>query len=198
MVTPSYEVLILAAGSSSRMGQPKQLLSWGGQSLIRRTCLLALDLGVPVRLVLGAHKSLISKEVSDLPVTLSENHQWELGMASSLQRGITDAQNGKNNLSGVLVLLVDQPFISRDHLERLIPLESLPSQLAVTAYAETFGVPAFIGSDYFDELKTYTGDQGARMLFKKHVTSLVKYLFEPAAQDLDTPKDWEHFLREQS
>ncbi|MBD0255631.1 MAG: NTP transferase domain-containing protein, partial [Cytophagales bacterium] len=90
-LTPSTPVglVILAAGSSSRMGQPKQLLPYDGESLVRRSARLGLLSGCfPVTVVLGANSLLIGTELEDLPVFVTENPDWEAGMASSIRAGL--------------------------------------------------------------------------------------------------------------
>ncbi|MEO5719058.1 MAG: NTP transferase domain-containing protein, partial [Chthoniobacterales bacterium] len=82
--------VILAAGSSSRLGQPKQLLQYEGQALVRRAALAALDAGCePVVLILGAAREKIAPTLHGLALTILPNESWERGMGTSLRLGVT-------------------------------------------------------------------------------------------------------------
>ena len=103
--------IILAAGSSSRLGEPKQLLTNNGKTLVRQITETALSLKTgPVVVVLGANQAPIQAELKDLPIQLVHNPNWQEGMASSLQTGLNYLSS--TSIDAFLVLLTDQPFVT--------------------------------------------------------------------------------------
>ncbi len=198
MAEHSLIVVILAAGGSTRLGRPKQLLQVAGTTLIRKTSELALGLEVPVVVVLGAHEKLIRRQIQDLPLHMAMNPQWKLGMSSSLETGINCARQISPGLSGVLVLLVDQPLVHLDHLKKLINVARGESQaMVVTGYGQGRGVPAYIGSEHFEDIRTTSGDQGARALFAQKGKFIREVSLIDAAMDIDTEEDWQNYLNSQ-
>ncbi len=193
-----FEAIVLAAGSSTRMGRPKQLLRIGGETLIRR-CVNTL---VPVHpkpiVVTGAERRKIETELEDFAISICYNDRWPSGMASSLQCGLTEALKQSPDTSGVLVTLVDQPLVVTSHLSQLITKAGkAPNKaIVVTDYHADVGVPAYIGRSYFKEIFQISGDQGARYLFKSYKECLLKVVFPQAAKDVDTPEEWRDLLND--
>lgn len=181
-------VLIQAAGSSSRLGRPKQLIRYQDQSLIRCVSQLALSCGAEqVGIVLGSQFDVMAAELADLPVQTVRNDQWAEGMSTSMKAGLDHLPDSAD---AVLMLLVDQPLVRREHLLGLIKLwQQNPQSLVACRYAGATGVPAIIPRPYFDELSSVTGDQGARVLFHRHADSVVTMLVEEASLDVDTEED---------
>ncbi|WP_423281313.1 nucleotidyltransferase family protein, partial [Escherichia coli] len=101
--------------------QPKQLLTYKGQTLIRRMTesALALQRG-PVVVVLGANRDQIAPELTDLPITLVDNAAWETGQASSLKTGLAALYITNKDIEAVLILHVDQPLVSVGLLQHLL------------------------------------------------------------------------------
>lgn len=122
----SLAIVLLAAGGSRRMGQPKQLLRYQGQTLVRRSAELVLACDWPPALaphlwvVIGAGAEQIRPELADLALTLVENRAWQMGLSSSLQVGLTTALATEPNLQACLILLADQPCIPTSHLQALV------------------------------------------------------------------------------
>jgi molybdenum cofactor cytidylyltransferase len=194
-------ILVLAAGGSTRMGSPKQLLEIEGKSLIRRTCELALDLNPSIiAAVLGNAFFAISQEIKGLPIMLVENANWEQGMASSLRTGIKALSKSTANFDAVLMLLCDQPLVNQDYLDRLVRTyrsEALPA--AASAYNNILGVPVIFDWEVLRQFASEDGDHGARFLLKdlvkkNQVTSLD---FPEGAIDLDTPEAYQAFISQQ-
>jgi molybdenum cofactor cytidylyltransferase len=189
--------IILAAGSSSRLGQPKQLLVHEGKTLVRRVTDLALGLNKgPVTVVLGANRHAITDELEGLPVTLIDNPRFAEGMSSSLKMGLAGLFMTQRKLDGVLVLLTDQPHVSLGLLLHLTETfqESEKGIVACRYGVEgPLGVPALFSTKYIDELLGLTGDKGARWILVKHRDDVAEVPFEAGLVDLDSPLDLERF-----
>jgi molybdenum cofactor cytidylyltransferase len=155
-------LVILAAGSSSRMGQPKQLLPYDGESLVRRSARLGLLSGCfPVTVVLGANHLLIGTELEDLPVFVTENPDWEAGMASSIRAGLAHTLHVLPTVAAVIIALCDQPLITPAFLHGLTEVfTAVEKPIVATRYGNTTGVPALFGRELFDALEQLTGRKG--------------------------------------
>ncbi|NID10955.1 nucleotidyltransferase family protein [Fibrivirga algicola] len=181
--------LILAAGESSRLGQPKQLLEKNGQPLVRHMAQLAHDLNTgPVVVVVGANAEPIKEALHDIQVRILPNPDWKTGMASSLRVGVELLE--KTFPEAILVLLTDQPYVSRALIEQLIETAtSTHKGIIASEYGDTLGVPVLFRPEFFEALKSLEGDTGARKLVQKHPDDVAGVPFEQGAIDLDTPED---------
>jgi len=188
------DVLIPAAGGSTRLGHPKQLVQIEGRSLIRRAAALALSLDpARIHVVLGAHRERIEAELAGLHgLCIHHNPRWPEGMAGSLAVGL---QQVRPDCPAVLVLLPDQARVTASDLQPLIAAwHDAPGQPVAAAYAGTFGVPAILPRTLFAGIMALTGDRGARAVLTAHRDELATVSMPNAAFDLDTPED-EHRLR---
>lgn len=181
--------IILAAGESSRLGQPKQLLEKNGQPLVRHMAQLAHDLNAgPVVVVVGAKAEAVTGALHDIQVRIVPNPDWQTGMASSLKIGVETLE--RTFPEAILVLLTDQPYVSRALLEQLIETATSSHKAIVASeYGDTLGVPVLFRPEFFDALKSLTGDTGARKLVQQHPDDVVGVPFEQGNIDLDTPED---------
>jgi len=180
-------IVILAAGSSSRLGQPKQNLVYGGATLLQRIIKTALATTCrPVIVVLGGNANLIKPTIEDLPVTIVYNEEWRDGMASSIKAGIAQ-QHGADS---VILTLCDQPFIDPDVLTQLIP-ENTFDTIAACSYNDTVGTPAFFGGKYFPELHKLKGSEGAKSLLMRYKEQIHVVPFPLGGVDIDTCDDFE-------
>jgi molybdenum cofactor cytidylyltransferase len=184
--------IILAAGASRRLGQPKQLLGFGGEALLERAVRLASDAGaMPVFVVLGAHFAPICATVSfDAAIPLL-NDQWEQGMSSSIHAGLSELAVRAPRASGVLLMSCDQPRLSLQHLRALLDLfaaQTTPSILA-SSYAGIHGVPAVFPRSTFPELLALRGDKGARAVIAQPSCPVITLPFEGGEVDIDSPED---------
>ncbi|KUG08669.1 nucleotidyltransferase family protein [Solirubrum puertoriconensis] len=190
--------IILAAGSSSRMGKPKQLLNYQGTTLLRRVAEQAVAAGcAPIVLVTGhLHEPLLS-EVHGLPIISVHNPAWALGMGSSLRIGLQalDQHTAYEQLSGVLVLLSDQPLVTTELLQSLIALHCTTDAPAVaTRYAGSIGVPAVFARSQLQRLASLPPQQGAKKLLEHLGPEVATIDFAPAALDIDTPEQYAALL----
>ncbi|MGF7213904.1 molybdenum cofactor cytidylyltransferase [Spirosoma lacussanchae] len=188
--------IILAAGDSSRMGgEPKQLLTYKGQSLIRRVTetALALQRG-PVVVVLGANRERIVPELQGLPVTLVDNASWPTGQASSLKTGLAALYITHKDIDRVLVLHTDQPLVSLGLLLHMVEVGK-DDQKGIIAcrYDTQLSVPALFSRDYISDLLGLEGDKGVKWVIGKHRDDCSEVPFEAGAIDLDSRRDIEFF-----
>jgi len=192
---PKYGVILLAAGASSRMGKPKQLLEYQGFPLIVRAVNAALASSAwPIVVVLGADAPLIRPLLARLPVLVVENPRWPEGMASSLQTGLTQLDRFSLSLDGALISVVDQPHFSATVIAKLIAGLTPDKTLASARYAGRLGVPALFSRRHFDELRALQGAEGARQILAAHSSQVAAVDFPELAIDLDTPADYESLL----
>jgi molybdenum cofactor cytidylyltransferase len=192
-------VIILAAGSSRRLGEPKQLLEFEGKTLLRRAAETALAANAQkVVVVLGANSKIFRNEIVDLPLQITINQNWAKGMSGSIRIGLQRLLEIEPDLSAIVLLLCDQPFVTTKTIRRLIEKYQETKKLVVASeYDETFGVPALFAREMFNELLALKGDAGARFLIKKQAASgLAKILAQEAAFDVDTRADYQLLLQQ--
>ncbi|MGC1206112.1 MAG: nucleotidyltransferase family protein [Flavobacteriaceae bacterium] len=192
-------VVILAAGASKRMGEPKQLLKWGDSTLITHTIQTALKLKVDtVYVVLGANFKLIENSIAHFPITILNNENWEQGLGESIAFTSKHLQNETYKPEGILFVLADQPFITVSYLKSIISSFSKgEKQIIASSYQNRkFGVPALFDSYYINDLSDLKGDFGAKNFLQKS-ESFIKALKPPVKNvDLDFKEDYEKFYKE--
>ena len=191
-------VLILAAGSSSRMGQPKQLLEWGNGTLLDHSIQTVLTLkSEEVIVVLGANYDRIEKGIRHLPITVLNNREWGLGLGKSIACGANYILKSTKKLDGILITLADQPHIDNNFLRELMnSFVAGKKQIVATAYEDgKQGVPVLFDVNYLEELSNLKDDKGAKSLLKAH-QNLVKTVLPPTKNiDLDTQEDYQEQRR---
>ncbi len=154
----SVAAVILAAGRSSRLGEPKQLVVLGGERLLDRAVRVAIEAGcTPVVVVLGAAAERIVAECALGTATVVMNEAWASGMASSIRAGVAGL-----NADGAILMTCDQPAVAADHLRRLMSQD----EPAASSYAGRRGVPAYFPRRCFAELLLLEGDAGAKALLQ--------------------------------
>jgi molybdenum cofactor cytidylyltransferase len=185
----SLHVMLLAAGSSSRFGSPKQLADIAGRPMLARTLetVLQLQRRHPVTVVLGADVERLAPLVRDASASVVFNPDHAQGIASSIRVGLAQAPF---DARGVLIALADQVAVTADDLRRLVSRwEQQPDRIVAALYDETIGVPAIFPADLFRELAELQGDRGARGLLSRHPQRVIGVPMPSAAQDIDTPAD---------
>mgnify|MGYP001235108914 CR=1 FL=1 len=188
------DAVILAAGASRRMGQPKQLLTHQGVPLLRYTALQVLRTGIRrLVVVLGAYVDQIAPVLADLPIYTAVNTDWEMGMSTSLRCGLSQLESPEP--TGVLLLVGDQPAVHPDLLQQLLQaFRQGAFPIVASGYEGIAGVPAVISRQFFDELQQLSGDKGARVLFKKYAHLVQIIPFPEGSRDIDTPEDAQKWL----
>jgi molybdenum cofactor cytidylyltransferase len=184
--------IILAAGASRRLGQPKQLLNFEGEPLLERSLRLAREAGAaPVFAVLGANFASICAAVAFENAIPVLNDQWESGIASSIHAGLNEAEVRVPEHAGVLVMTCDQPRLTAQHLYNLLKAfqEHGGHSIIASEYAGTKGIPAVFPRSIFHALRALHGDKGARSLFAKTACPVLALSFEGGEIDIDLPTD---------
>jgi molybdenum cofactor cytidylyltransferase len=191
-----FGAVVLAAGASTRMGEPKQLLRLDGRTLLRRTVdTLLASPAWPVVVVLGAHLELIRPEVARLPVLIAENREWAEGLASSIRTGVKVLEEFSLSLEAALLVLCDQPNLSPETVTRLIEAHHRTGKSIVAAsYGQHPGPPALFARSHFPELMELRGAGGAKPLLTRHPELLATVDLPELAADLDTAEDYQKFL----
>jgi CTP:molybdopterin cytidylyltransferase MocA len=153
--------VILAAGASSRLGRPKQLVTLSGETLLERVIRAAREAGcAPIVVILGANRTEILANIQLGDALHAINDQWREGVASSIRLGVHILENVAKEAGGVLLMACDQPAVTASHLRLLI----IADQVRASRYAGRNGVPAYFPRKHFAELMGLTGDAGARTL----------------------------------
>ncbi|MBC8054789.1 MAG: nucleotidyltransferase family protein [Sphingobacteriaceae bacterium] len=186
-------LIILAAGSSSRLGQPKQMLIYKGKSLLRH----AVEEGIvsecsPIVVVLGSNESGSREEINSCPVQIVVNHNWEHGMSSSIKCGIEALLQNQPDVSEAIIMLCDQPFVDAGILNKLISKKHLIGKaIAACRYDNTLGTPALFDRGFFSQLLSLEGQQGAKKLLLSHSEHVEPVPFPLGNIDIDTLDDYE-------
>ncbi len=182
-----FGAIVLAAGASTRLGQPKQLLLYRGEPLLRRAVRLALESGAePVVAVVGSHARECGESVKGLPVHIALNPEHASGMGSSLRTGMAALLALSPEIRRALLLVADQPLLRPAHIAALLRAPA-PAGIAAAAYDGRLGVPAVFGRQHYSALSAATGDHGARSLLRTLAATPVP--IPEAALDIDTPED---------
>ena len=156
----SVAAVVLAAGASRRLGQPKQLVLLDGETLLERSARVAREAGCePVVVVLGAYAGEIRRGVSLEGAGVIVNEQWNEGMASSIRAGIRELSS---DVRGCVLMTCDMPAVTAEHLRRL----ASSHDVAASSYAGRRGVPAYFSASAFGNLLALQGDAGARELLR--------------------------------
>jgi molybdenum cofactor cytidylyltransferase len=188
--------IVLAAGSSSRMGSPKQTLQFRGKSLLRRAALAALEAGCsPVIVVTGAHSELSRRELDGLDVREVLNTLWETGMASSIRAGVEGLLSADADIDAAVFLLCDQPHVTADLISGLIAAHHATGRpIVASTYGGSFGVPALFNRTLFAELARLEGAAGAKQVIKRHASEAYLLPFRNGEVDVDTPDDFSRLI----
>lgn len=186
-VNTSLAAILLAAGGSRRLGAPKQLLEVDGTPMVVhavRQAIAHCDAGMVV--VTGAAREQVIDVLAGLPIDIVDNPDWELGMGTSIGRGVAAASAGAG---GLLLLVCDQPVVGAAELAGLVAAwRAAPECIAAAGYAGTHGVPAIFPARYRGRLMALTGDRGARSIVGE-ADEVTVVDMPAAAHDIDTPED---------
>ncbi len=185
--------LILAAGASSRMKQPKQILPWGTTTLIGHAIEQSIALkNVHTMVVLGAHSNEIQDKIEQFSITILNHTNWRLGMGSSISFGIDYMMSTDVLYDGVLISLVDQPLIETSHFNTLIAtFQEKSKNIIASDLGSRVGVPAVFSKNFFSDLSKLNKDYGARYLIQKHQDQTETIAANDIAIDIDTIEQYE-------
>lgn len=185
-------IAILAAGSSSRFGSPKQLSLSADSTLIDASIAMVKRTEVPYFVVLGAYHEQITQHLvnthSDARIIVNQN--WQQGMATSIHSALDDVQNTfEGLLQGLMFVAADQNKLTHEDLTLLLArwYES-PDSIVAAQYKHTKGIPAIFPQRVFPELKALRGDKGAKSVIMRSENAIAVKL-PNAALDIDKPSD---------
>jgi molybdenum cofactor cytidylyltransferase len=185
--------VILAAGGAQRMGQPKQVLSWRGQPLVRYAARAALEAGLePVVVVTGSAADQVKTAVQGLPVRLVYNPHWQAGQSSSVQTGVRALPP---ETGAAVFLLADQPQTPAQLIAGLVEAHAATlSPLVAPLVQGQRANPVLFDRTTFPDLLALSGDQGGRALFARYPIHWVPWHDPTVLQDIDTPEDYQRLL----
>lgn len=189
-MTRSIWVVVLAAGLSSRMGEPKLMLPLAGQTLIRHTALAALACSEHVAVVCRPEDAPLQQELADLPVRLVSNAEASLGLSTSLRAGIAEVQ--RESGEAAVILLGDMPGVGTEVLQWVMTkFGETGSRIVRAKYADQPGHPVLFHHSLFPDLLALQGDQGAKPLIAKYAHEIAHVeIADKHPADVDTPEDY--------
>jgi molybdenum cofactor cytidylyltransferase len=185
-------IIILAAGASKRLGQPKQTLEYNTKSLLKRSIEAAVGFRAgPVIVVIGANEQAIQAHVQNEGVTIVINKDWEEGIASSIRAGVKSL-NQNPEVENVILMVCDQPFVDTSILNQLLNAKkSTGKPIVACAYKQTVGVPALFDKLLFPELMKLEGEHGGKKVILEHQDLMAPIPFEKGEIDIDAAEDVE-------
>ncbi len=196
MAEPNVAAVVLAAGGSTRFGQPKQLLPWDGRPLVTLIADMAWTAGFePVLVVVGAAADEVIPLFASRPVHVIHNYRWEEGLSTSLNAAVSALPP---EVDAALFVPIDQPLITPRLLQRFIDTwRSTDAGIVIPRSPEgQRGTPVLFAKEFFAELATLSGDVGGRSLFERH-PDRISYLAVPDAKvlaDADTPEAYKRLV----
>ena len=185
--------ILLAAGASVRFGKPKQLLSYKGKSLSQNMISAAMSVGLnPIIVVVGAHATLITDEISESNVHIAQNQNWKEGIASSIRCGILALQKIDPACDATVLMVCDQPHITSSLLNDMVAEQRKTGKPIVAAhYSGIAGTPVLFHKIFFPELLLLQGDKGAAKILKEQADQVATVSFPLGAIDIDTTEDYD-------
>jgi len=182
--------VVLAAGCSSRLGSPKQLVLVEQRTLVSQAVNCCVRGGCArVAVVLGASLETVLPTVRGLAADVLVNEDWREGIASSIRAGVSALSE---EVEAVVLATCDQPRLSSDVVRRLIAgFDGVPGRMVACEYAGTVGVPALFGRSCFEELLQLRGDSGARRLLRRNLETVVRVPWPGGAFDVHLLSDRE-------
>lgn len=189
-------IIILGAGSSSRLGSSKQLLILDGESLLSKSIKASLaSNATKVIVVLGANHALHYKEIKDFPIDITVNEHWSKGMGNSLKKGLIHLLQSNNTYQGAVILVCDQPMLTANHINILIDdYNKTKKPIIASWYGESPGVPVFFHKQYFEKLLMLDDMHGAKKIIEKNMQDVLSVDFPEGEVDIDTREDYEKLL----
>ena len=191
-------IVILAAGTSSRLGSPKQLLEYNGKTLLQHAIDTALATGCPkVMVVLGARADMLKLELANEPIEVLVNKNWQEGMTSSIRYALQNITIAGFQPESIIFMVCDQPFVTSSLLMSLVE-KGVETGLPIIAsgYDDKAGTPAMFHKSMFPQLMDLKGDKGARALLAAQPEKVAIVPFPKGVTDIDTVADYELLKRQ--
>jgi len=190
-------IIVLAAGSSSRFGRPKQILPFQNKTLIQNLTQECVKAGLfPIVIITGAHAAQVSEAVNNYEAEILYNKDWVEGMASGIVAGITKMLDQVVIPEDVIISVCDQPFLSAELFLQLKNKRSETGKgIVACTYADTMGTPVLFKNTFFKELLELKGEEGAKKLLKLHKADVATVSFPKGSIDIDTEEDYQNLLK---
>ncbi len=185
--------IILAAGGSIRMGRPKQLLPWKGETLIHHVTSTVIGAGLDqIIVVVGASEEQVRDELIDLPVEIVVNQKWKSGQSTSVQVGLSAITD---NCGSAIFFLADQPGISRTLIRSMIERHAATLAPIVAPIVDgQRGNPVLFDRSTFSDFDSIRGDTGGRELFSRYPVSWIEWHDPEVLSDIDTDDDYQRLI----
>lgn len=189
-------IIILAAGTSSRLGKPKQTLQYEDQSLLKHAIKAALNAAVgPVIVVIGSNEDEICSHIANEAVTIVSNKHFNEGIASSIKTGITYVEDREPNVENAILMVCDQPYVDGNLLKKLVDTNLTTNKpIVACSYKDTIGVPALFDKSFFPELLSLQGEEGGKKILFENDGSVASIPFPAGDIDIDTAADYEALI----
>jgi molybdenum cofactor cytidylyltransferase len=188
---------VLAAGGSTRLGRPKQMLQYRGKTLLQHSVETAINtINNSIIVVTGCNEDLIAGQINKMPVDIIINEKWQDGMASSIVCGLNFLLSKYPLADGVIFMMSDQPFVSALLLNSLlITQQQTGKAMVASSYNNSTGVPALFHKAFFPQLLRLSGDAGARTILQPYSSEVATVSFPQGNIDIDTEEDYEKLLQ---
>jgi molybdenum cofactor cytidylyltransferase len=188
--------VILAAGESSRLGRPKQLIEFRGKTLVRRIVDAADEAGCsPIAVVIGSDGKKVAQELEQTSAAIAENEKWRNGIGTSIRAGMQRLGELRQDLDAVTLLVCDQPLVETELIKQVIARYGETGKTIIaSSYSKTLGVPALFDRSHFEELLTLPDDSGAKSIILSKRARVVEFPFPQGNIDIDTLADYERLV----
>lgn len=192
--------IILAAGSSSRMGRSKQMLEINGEKLLAKTVKTVLASEIrDVVVVLGADEPVHRQILTPFAVRTVFNDQWKKGMGSSIKAGLHHLISAGSSCDAVIIFVCDQPVLTPGIISGILQrFGQTKKPVIASGYSNVPGVPVLFAKPYFPKLEGLPDDQGAKRIIQQNPSDVVIVPFPGGEIDLDTMQDYNAFLQSRS
>jgi len=197
--------VILAAGESARLGQPKQLLQFHGKTLLRRVVDAASDAACrPILVVVASSQAGgsepfaadINSELNKTGAKVVANPNWKHGIGTSIRAGVEHLIQIAPEVDGTVLLACDQPFVDSGVISRLIALRRATGKpIVASSYGGSLGVPALFDRAYLKELVRLNERTGAKQIILSNRDRVAELPFPEGNSDIDTAEDWQRLSR---
>jgi molybdenum cofactor cytidylyltransferase len=184
-VKPPLAIVLLAAGESSRLGQPKQLVKYGNESLLRRQSKMLLNTQADIYCILGHQSDVMTEELDGLDVSVYTNVSYKNGLGSSIRFA---AKTLPERYEGMCFIQVDQWRLQTTDIETLIHAwQQFPKKIHICHdQNKNMGPPVIFPKSYFKELSELSGQNGAKNIVDNHIDNCNTIKLISAFDDLDT------------
>jgi molybdenum cofactor cytidylyltransferase len=185
--------ILLAAGGSLRLGQPKQLLIYKNEFLINYIIGQIEKGGITdINVILGSHFSEIENQIGFRNVKLFNNPDWKEGISSSIRTGV---RNLDQNIQSAIFFIVDQPFLEANLVQKILEKQIVSkSKIIAVKVGEVITHPVLFRRELFPKLLDLNGDIGGKSLFKKYIPDVVVWDNKKLLIDIDTKEDYKEII----